>query len=187
MDDYTTGTRDKVSWLESWGVESRFMRNVIRFIWWFMLVPLLLLGTFRLTAVTYVDNYQVGYKFDARSGETTILDRTGYFVNWPFVVSVHHVDLRPMQVCISAIQRVLNCKLVQFKRDQEALRLFLSWHGRQDYDGPDTSGSNQHDSNGPAYTYFQSVLLNYAFDGSGKDYPFLTVLRELKPDEKSAK
>lgn len=150
-------------------------------------ISLILLCLFRVLFVDWVDNYQIGYMFDARNGKITVLPHTGYVVTLPFVVKVHHIDKRPMQVCISAIQRVLNCKLVQFNSDDsKAVELFLSWHGRKDYDGPGTS-SSQSTSGASNYTYFQSVLLNYAYDGSGKDYPFLTVLRELKPDEKSTR
>jgi hypothetical protein len=147
---------------------------------------LMALVAFRVLFVTYIDNYELGYKFDARTGEISILPHTGYVVATPFVVSVHSIDLRPMQVCISAIQRVLNCKLVQFNPEPEAVKLFLSWHGRQDYDGPSTS-SSQSMNGASQYTYFQNVLLNYAYDGSGKSYPFLTILREIKPDETSRK
>ncbi len=151
---------------------------------WVVIAPLVLLLLFRVLFVNFVDNYELGYKYDLRSGKTAVLSRTGYFVTLPFVVSVHHIDLRPMQVCISAIQRVLNCKLVQFNPTEEGVQLFLLWHGRQNYDGPDTT---THSTNGAVAreTYFQSVLKNYAYDGSGKAYPFLTVLRELKPEEKA--
>ena len=129
---------------------------------------LVLLILFRMMFVNYVDNYQLGYKFDARTGYITVLPHQGYVVTPPFVVSVHTIDLRPMQVCISAIQRVLNCKLVQF--DQEGLDLFLSWHGRANY--PMVS--------------LQDILKNYAYDGGGRAYPFLKVLKELKPEEGSS-
>lgn len=129
---------------------------------------------FRITFVNFVDNYQLGYKFDSRSGQITILPETGYQVTAPFVVKVHHVDLRPMQVCINANSRVLNCKLVQFNKD--GLLTFLSWHGRDDYDVP----GNGTDS---TTTTFSEILKSYAYDGMGKNYPFLSILRELKADE----
>jgi len=146
-----------------------------------VLAALALIGSiiFYMFFVDFVDNFQLGYKFDSRNGQTSVLERTGYWVTPPFVVKVHHVDLRPMQVCINANQRVLNCKLVQFNKD--GLELFLSWHGRDDYDAP-SSGSN---SSGGATTTFSEILKSYAYDGSGKSYPFLTVVRELKPEESS--
>jgi len=121
----------------------------------------------------FVENYELGYKFDMRTGQITTLDRSGYHMLTPIFESVHTVDLRPRQVCIninmdqnsganSANRRVLNCKLVQFNKD--GLKLFLEWHGRNDYYG---------DS-------FDDLLKIYAYDGSGRGYPFLTVLRELK-------
>lgn len=136
-----------------------------------------LLG-FRVLFVNFVDNYEMAYKFDTRSGQIKILTegsdwQHGYIVTPPLLVKVHTVDLRPMQVCMNANQRVLNCKLIRF--DPAGLHLFLEWHGRSDYDGP--SGTANEESK------FSDILKSYAFDGSGKGYPFLIVLRELKPEE----
>lgn len=133
----------------------------------FAIGVLVLLGfcalcVFRVTCVTYVDNYELGYKFDSRTGEITILPRPGYWIVPPFLVSVHTIDLRPMQVCINANSRVLNCKLVKF--NPEGVELFLSWHGRGDYG---------------AMT-LNPILMSYAYDGSNETYPFLSVIRELK-------
>ena len=113
----------------------------------------------------FVDNYELGYKFDATSGVTSRLARTGWIWKRPFLDKVNTVDLRPRQVCINANSRVLNCKLVKF--NPAGLELFLSWHGRTDYN----------ESN------LDEILKSYAYDGSGKSYPFLTVLRELKNEE----
>ncbi len=161
----------KVSWLEDQGVESRWARVGIRSGAVFVSLLFLLL-VFRITFVNFVDNYHMGYKFDARTGEVTILDDVGYFVTPPIVVKIHTVDLRPWQVCINANKRVLNCKLVQFKRDKKGLELFISWHGRMDYEG----GGEQTGS-------FTDILKSYAYEGSGKTYPFMTILRDLKPEE----
>jgi len=123
--------------------------------------------------VNHVENYQMGYKFDRRNGEITVLPRVGYFITPPILVKVHVIDLRPMQVCISSSQRVLNCKLVQF--NPEGLLTFIAWHGRGDYEGPGTSGSPQGSANA-----FADILEAYAYEGAGRGYSFLTVLRELK-------
>ncbi len=80
-----------------------------------------------------------------------------------------------MQVCINANARVLNCKLVRFNPD--GLDLFLSWHGRNDYHGPNTTSTDN----------LSPILMSYAFDGSGTEYPFLTVLRDLRPQDTVAK
>ena len=87
--------------------------------------------TFRVCCVTFVDNYAIPYKFDTRTGEITKLDRVGYHIRTPLVEKIHSVDARPVQACVSAIQRVLNCKLVRF--NEEGLDLFLEWHGRKNY------------------------------------------------------
>lgn len=158
------------------------VHSVIGWLGWAVggMLALALVGLigFRILFVDYVDNYQLPYKFDARTGTITILPEPGYQVTPPFVVSVHHVDMRPMQVCINANQRVLNCKLVQF--DPKGIELFLSWHGRNDYNGPG-NGTQQ----GSGTTTFSEILKSYAYDGSGKNYPFLRIIRELKPEEAS--
>lgn len=113
----------------------------------------------------FVDNYEVGYRFNARTGEITLLEHSGWIPKEPFFEMVGAVDTRPMQVCINANQRVLNCKLVRF--NPEGLRLFLEWHGR---DWASTST-------------LEEILKSYAYDGSGRDYPFLTIVRELRPQD----
>lgn len=121
--------------------------------------------------LNFVDSYELGYKFDKRTGETTILNRTGWFVTPPWLVSVNTVDLRPCQVCINANNRVLNCKLVQF--NPEGLQTFLSWHGRNNYE----VGTSTYD------TPFSEILKSYAYSGDANGtYPFLHILKELKPE-----
>ncbi len=142
-------------------------------------VILLAFIVFRVGFVNFVDNYELAYKYEAlNNGMITILRdsvidpttkqpryRTGYVVSKPFADKIHTIDLRPMQVCINANSRVLNCKLVKFNAD--GIELFLSWHGRNDY----------------TQLALNPILMSYAYDGTGKSYPFLDVLRELKPEE----
>lgn len=143
-----------------------------RLFWTLSVVGALLIVSvifFRGCCVTEVDSYEVGYRYDLRTGQINRVAHTGYVVHAPLVVEVHTVDLRPMQVCINANSRVLNCKLVQF--DPVGLELFLSWHGRKDYSGGDGGTLN-------------AILMSYAYEGSGRNYPFLRIIRELKADEK---
>lgn len=145
-------------------------------------VLLVLLIIFRLSFVTFIENYEMGYKFDTRNGQTTIINRTGYVIEPPFIVRVHTIDTRPVQVCINANSRVLNCKLVRFKLknkdgsfNKKGFDLFIAWHGRNDYS---TEG-------GASSANLKDILMSYAYDGS-KDleanYPFLEVMKELKPE-----
>lgn len=131
---------------------------------WDMLVTVLVIVVvlglvLKATLVDFVDQHEVGYKFDLTSGEVIELPRTGYFITPPWV-RIGSIDLRPTQVCINANSRVLNCKLVRF--NPEGLRLFIEWHGRS----PDNSVSE--------------ILKSYAYDGMDRNYPFLTVVTELK-------
>lgn len=148
-----------------------------------------LLVAFRTTCVNFVDNYELGYKFDKRTGEIAVLDRTGFFITPPFLVSVHTIDLRPMQVCISANRRVLNCKLVEF--DPAGLQLFLSWHGRGNYYGPgNTPSSSGQSSSGNSVdttkTPFSEILMVYAFDETKNTYPFLKIHQGTAPTSSGA-
>jgi hypothetical protein len=125
---------------------------------------------FRVLFLNYIDNYEFGYMFDAQSGSLYALvdpdgePKQGYIYSLPFVQSVHTIDTRPMQVCINANSRVLNCKLVQF--DPNGFRTFLAWHGRGNY------GANEGN--------LKDIMLSYAYDPSKQEYPFLKILKELK-------
>lgn len=117
--------------------------------------------------VTSVENYELGFVFDRVSGEITILEKKGWIVRTPFRYSVHHIDMRPHQITISANERVLNAKLVQF--DPKGLQTFVEWHGR---------------SAGDKTKNLQEILKCYAFDlADGKDCPFLTVIQEIAPNQ----
>jgi len=109
--------------------------------------------------VKFVDQHEVGYKFDLITGDITVLEKTGYFIAPPWV-KIGSIDLRPAQVCINANSRVLNCKLVRFNPD--GLVLFIEWHGRS----PDNT--------------VDEILRSYAYDGMDRNYPFLTIVTELK-------
>ena len=126
----------------------------------FVLVVLFILGILLWsTLVNFVDQHEVGYKFNLNTGEVIELPRTGYFFTPPWV-RIGSIDLRPTQVCINANSRVLNCKLVRF--NPKGLALFIEWHGRS----PDNSVSE--------------ILKSYAYDGMDRNYPFLTIVTELK-------
>ena len=125
---------------------------------------------FRAMFVTFIDQHEFGYKFDKRTGVVTPINRTGYVVEWPIVVAVHTIDLRPMQVRINANSRVLNAKLVKF--NPAGFRLFIKWHGRADYDVP----------------ALEPILMSYAYEGTESKevlmakYPFLIIDKELKSE-----
>lgn len=120
---------------------------------------------------TFIDNYEFGYRFDTRTGELHPLInkdgslRQGYIFSYPFVEKVHTIEMRPMQVCINANSRVLNCKLVEF--NPEGFETFIAWHGRGDY-----SQANLKD-----------ILMSYAYDPSNKEYSFLSIKKELKNED----
>ncbi len=112
----------------------------------------------------FVENYELAYQYNWRTGEVTMLDRPGYHRVQPLLTSIYTIDLRPMQVCVEANDRVLNCKLVEFNK--AGFEEFIAMHGAANYEGQP----------------FQEILKSYAYDGRSTTYPFLTVLRELGND-----
>lgn len=133
---------------------------------------LVALLAFRGMFVTFVDSYELGYIYHARTGEIERLSRTGYVVAVPFLNSVHTLDLRPGQVCMNANSRVLNCKLVRFNPD--GFDKFIEWHGR----GAGEGGSRT-SSTGQSGVY--EILKSYAFNvNEGRDCPFLEIQDDMR-------
>jgi hypothetical protein len=131
---------------------------------------ILLAVAIRLSCFGFVENYELGYQFDKVSGQTTLLTnkdntlKNGYIYANP-LVSIYTIDLRPMQVTINANNRVLNAKLVQF--NPKGFRTFIAWHGNNTYDP----------------FSLKDILMSYAYDPTGKNYEFLTILKELKNED----
>ncbi len=117
--------------------------------------------------VTTIDNYELGFSFDRKTGQIEVIGHTGWVIRMPIRYSVHHVDLRPYQLTISANQRVLNAKLVEF--NPAGLETFVEWHGRD-------AGDN--------LANLLEILKCYAFDkAEGRDCPFLTVIQDIAPNQ----
>ncbi len=150
---------------KSWGETFLGLGIIVGVILAVCLVGLII---FRITCVTLVDNYKLGYTFDRFSGKVEKLDRTGWIVRNPFRYSVHAIDLRPHQIQITANKRVLNAKLVEF--NPKGLEKFVEWHGR----GAGETWEATSD------TSLTEILKAYAFnENGGKDCPFLTIVNEL--------
>lgn len=117
--------------------------------------------------VTTIEKHEFGYCFDRISGNIEVFTNSGWVVRAPFRYSVHTIDLRPIQITISANQRVLNAKLVKFNPD--GIKCFIEWHGRG-------AGQQVWD--------LAEILKCYAFDkASGEDCPFLEVVQEIAPNQ----
>lgn len=143
------------------------------FIYTLVLVCILFgLVVFRLLFVNHFDQHEQGYFFDKRTGVLTLADRRGYHIT-NILVSGYTIDLRPHQVCINANSRVLNCKLVKFDRD--GFGDFIAKHGVANYTySSSTTSSGTNDLGG--------ILKSYAYEGSGRLYPFLDIVTELVPN-----
>ena len=131
---------------------------------------------FRMFFVTFVDNYELGYIYNARTGKVVRMERTGYVVATPFINAVHTIDLRPGQVCMNANARVLNCKLVRFNPD--GFDTVITWHGRGAGEGEGYATSS---SGGGTSGGIYEILKSYAFNvNEGRDCPFLTILDDMR-------
>ncbi|MFA7218952.1 MAG: hypothetical protein WC119_00305 [Synergistaceae bacterium] len=142
-----------------------------------LILAIILALILRIFFLSFVDKHELGYCYNKITGEIVKFERTGYFLFPPWFYSVHSIDLRPMQLQITANsfgntsamdmvnQRVLNAKLVSFNPD--GLETFIEWHGR---------------NAGDRRTELAEILRCYAFDREGgKNCPFLTIERELSP------
>jgi hypothetical protein len=124
---------------------------------------LIFMGTF----VTTVDKHEFAFIFDRWSGRIEPITNTGWVIRMPVRYAVNTIDLRPVQITISANQRVLNAKLCQF--NPAGIDTFIAWHGRD--------AANWHDD-------LVEILKCYAFDtANGADCPFLEIIQEIAPNQ----
>jgi len=122
-------------------------------------------GIFRIFFIYEIDFQKIGFIYNRVNGTIEVAKHPGYKIIYPLFESGHEIDGRPFQVCINANNRVLNCKLIQF--DPAGLNEFLRLHGR-DFENQNTS--------------LENIMRAYAFDGSGKKYPFLRIIQDIKAE-----
>ena len=124
---------------------------------------------FRIFWVTSVDKHEFAFSFNRFTGGIETCTNSGWYVRAPIKYSVYTIDCRPVQITISANQRVLNAKLVRF--DPEGIETFIKWHGMN-------AASGMNSGNLP------EILKCYAFDSvNGEDCPFLEVIQEIAPNQ----
>lgn len=149
-----------------------------------ILAFLLLIGLliYRYNWWTFVDSYELGYKFYKTTGTTIPLTRTGWHRITPFLTEIHTIDTRPVQIRIEANvsgnsstttasdinTRVLNAMLVRFK--PEGLMQLLEYHGRMDYDQKTLSQILK------IYAYEGGATDGYNKENLQKKYRFLEIM-----------
>lgn len=130
---------------------------------------------FRAMWVTNQEKHEFAYSFDRYTGNIECFTNSGWIVRTPIRYSIHKLDMRPVQITISANQRVLNAKLVRF--DPRGIKTFIEWHGRGAGEGTNYN-SEQRTSR------LAEILKCYAFDkANGTDCPFLEVIQEIAPNQ----
>jgi len=154
--------------------------------WFFTIVLLVLLviglPIYRYNWWTFVDSYELGYKYDKVTGTTVPLTRTGWHRITPFFTEIHTIDTRPVQIRIEANvsgsstasssndvnTRVLNAMLVRFR--PEGLMQLLEYHGRRNYDQEALSQILK------IYAYEGCATDGYSKDYLQKKYRFLEIM-----------
>ncbi len=152
--------------------------------WVVVLITVFILITgliiYRYNWWTFVDSYELGYKYDMTTGKITVLNRTGWSRITPFISEIHTVDTRPVQIRIEANvngstddnndvnKRVLNAMLVRFK--PAGLMQLLSYHGRQNYDQKLLAQIFK------IYAYEGCATDNYSKEKLQKKYQFLEIM-----------
>ena len=130
-----------------------------------LIIILGLIGIFRLTCVAFIDSHEIGYMFDRRTGEITILNRTGYFIIIPIFTSVNKIDCRIMPV------KTEITKIVRFKRDKCGVLQFIQMHGRKSYNMNDLSEILK------KYVYENYDSGEYSEDTLHEKYKFLDIIK----------
>lgn len=124
---------------------------------------------FRWFWVTSVDKHEFAFSFNRFTGGIETCTNSGWYVRTPIKYSVYTIDCRPVQITISANQRVLNAKLVRF--NPEGIETFIKWHGMSAASGMNSGA-------------LPEILKCYAFDSvGGKDCPFLEVIQDIAPNQ----
>lgn len=157
--------------------KSTVMKTVMGTVGVTVLVAFFGLLMFMAMFVTNQERHEFAYSFDRYTGNIECFTNSGWIVRTPIRYSVHTIDMRPIQITISANQRVLNAKLVRF--DPRGIKTFIEWHGRGAGEG-----SNRDGLHGTSTSNLAEILKCYAFDKvDGKDCPFLEVLQEIAPNQ----
>lgn len=144
-------------------------------------IPALLFAAFGYYVffLNHVTPPLIGVAYNSYSGTITIQDHPGWYKT-PFLVSVHYVDPRPVQVCLSVGSRVLNCKQVAFRI--EGIKRFIETQGFDDWgymgtNRPCMIGDNLREGSG--CSGMTKILAGYAF--ADQKEPFYQVLEETRP------
>lgn len=153
------------------GVVVRIGTKVFLWILLFFVVGFLGLGIFRVSCLTYVEEYEFGYVIENNSGEMYPTEHKGYVFSWPFLQSVYTIDLRPTQTCLFANNLVVECKTVAF--NPEGWREFVRMYERKHYRVYDAFEKEK------LHGDLTEVLTYHAFSSEVNHCSFLTVLPDV--------
>lgn len=110
---------------------------------------------FYLFCVNHVAVNEMGIFYNAANGGMWTRETPGWYVTWPYPwVEEITIDLRPRKISIDSDARLVNAKLVRFRKEgwQEYVR-------RQGFNSPS-----------------EKILLGYAY--AGREFSFVEVLEE---------
>ncbi len=141
--------------------------KILKYVAYTFLVILILTFAYKLF-FHHQDVYEVGLARNLFTGETYLLDKPGFYRNYPWVW-VAIAETRPTRVCVTSTARSYNCKLAQFK--PEHYQEFLETEGWRFYWLSNRISINfGYDDE---YRGFKDILRGYAF--GNKKYNFIEV------------
>ena len=118
---------------------------------------------YRSLWVTSIESYELAFSRDRATGKIEVIDHSGNTTRNPLYYKVHKIDLRPVQVTLTANGYILAAKVVSF--DPTGLTSFVQLYGCDTGDSTDN---------------VTEILRYHAFTLNGvKGPPFLRVHSEL--------
>lgn len=116
---------------------------------------------FYIFCLNHVGVNEIGVAYNSVDGDVSVQEDSGWYYTSP-MVSVCSISVAPMRVQIPSTARVINSKIIRFKKEGaiEFIRL-QGHHYMMDNE-------------------LNNILLGYAY--SGTTYPFLEVIQEAKDE-----
>jgi hypothetical protein len=124
-------------------------------------IAICLATVFWLFCLNHVNVTDIGITYNSITGEIGVQEHPGWYATSPFT-RVAHMSLLPMRITIPSQARIINQKMVRFRK--EGAIEFVKLQGFSMM-----LNSEQ-----------ENIMLGYAF--SGQKFPFLEILEEPKPE-----
>ena len=134
---------------------------------------------FWLFFLNHIAVQEIGISYNSWNGRIVVQEQPGWYITNIFV-RVASVSTLPIQVCLNSGARILNCKLVRFKK--EGVEEFVRDQGFHYYENTNWGWGDVTNCT-PSCIGLPNILKGYAY--SGRRYSFLEILEEIAPHSNS--